>query len=117
MVTLLQDVMVKPFVARGDPASKFGLSVYYLLRNLIETGVMTLDEGSKADMALEASLDVLSSYTTAQFATMDRAAFSAAQDMLERLKSAGYFHRAHWVIEFEPTQEFNADAGSDHQPG
>lgn len=101
VVTLLQTVMVKPFVERRDPASKFGLAVYYLLRNLVEIGMITLDDGSKADQAFEQSLHMLSAYTSDSFAPMDEAAFRAAQDMLERLQAAGYFRDAVWQLAFE----------------
>lgn len=101
VVSLLQNVMVKPFVACGDPASKFGLAVYYLLRNLIELRMISIEEGSKADTALSSSLEVLAACTTKQFAIMDEGAFIAARDRLERLQSAGYFCGASWVIDFE----------------
>lgn len=100
-VTLVQDVMVKPFVENGEPASKFGLSVYYLLRNLIELGMLKIDEHSRADEAMQMGLTVLSNYTTKEHSGMDQYAFNAAQGMLERLQTAGYFRGADWIIEYE----------------
>lgn len=101
VMTLVQDVLVKPFADSGEPASKFGLSVYYLLRNLLELGMIDVARGSLAEEAIEAGLDALSAYTTSEFAAMDRSAFEAGEAMLLRLQQAGYFRGAGWVTTFD----------------
>lgn len=98
---LVKEVMVKPFMDAEERVSKFGLAVYYMLRNLMEQGLFEIEEGSKAEKAMEAVLNGLAEYTTLEFAKMDKSAFKAGRKMLERLQAEGYYRDAKWVIAYE----------------
>lgn len=84
VVSLLQDVMVALCRASREEIlrQKLGLAVYYLLRNLIEFGMISSEDRSKTDKALSSGLEILSSYTTVRFATMDEGAFMAVRECL-----------------------------------
>lgn len=98
---LVRNVMVKPFMDAEEKVSKFGLAVYYMLRNLMEQGLFVIEEGSSAERAMEAVLNGLAEYTTLEYARMDKSAFKAGRRMLERLQAEGYFREARWVLAYE----------------
>lgn len=98
---LVRNVMVKPFMEAEEKVSKFGLAVYYMLRNLMEQGLFVIEEGSSAERAMEAVLNGLAEYTTLEYARMDKSAFKAGRKMLERLQAEGYYREAGWVLAYE----------------
>lgn len=106
-VKVVRNVMAKPFMDNEEYVSKFGLAVYYMLRNLMEQGLFVIKEGSNADKAMSAVLAALSDWTTLEWSKLDKSAFKAGRRMLERLQAEGYYREARWVLSYEPPP--NAD--------
>lgn len=101
VVKVVTDVMIKPFQEQEEKVAKYGLAVYYLLRNLIDQGRFGVEEGSEVEDAMEAILGGLSEYTTKEHEKLDKSAFKAGRRMLERLQKEGYYTDATWVLTFE----------------
>ena len=88
------DEILRPYVERRESAAKFGLSVFYAMRELIDEGLYVLDEDGPFAEAMEAVLNPEGTVTElANIEGIDRSAQKHARRILERLREMGYYKR------------------------
>lgn len=78
----------------GSLVAKFGLSVFYLLRNLVDQGYVGFENDSPFTLALETILPALEEHTVE--VNLDKSAQKQARRLFEALKREGYYDGANW---------------------
>lgn len=85
------ETILKPYIDRGESAAKFGLSTYYLICELIDTGAYELRDGPFSE-AMDAVLNPEGTVTEmANIELLDRSAQKQARKVLAHLRELGYY--------------------------
>jgi hypothetical protein len=85
------DAILKPFVEGGEKCSKVGLALFYVIRELIDTGAYDLRDGPFSE-AMDAVLNPEGTVTEmANIELLDRSAQKQARKVLAHLRELGYY--------------------------
>lgn len=81
------NTIVRPFEVAEAPVAKFGLCLYYCLRELVDEGRFVIDNGSALDKFVECLLsDDGSLVELANIQKLDSSAQKASRKMMETLR-------------------------------
>lgn len=78
----------------GKLVAKFGLSVFYLLRNLVDQGYVGFENDSPFTLALDTILPALEEHTSEE--DLDKSAQKQARRLFTALQRDGYYQGAKW---------------------